>query len=275
MDLRNDHDSEGLLRYGSGIEEKQHLSLTTASPSRNSGRLSSTFITQFSIPIPGLRRPITVPLPIPPAVWSFVVLKLGRKRASWLVWCVLLTFGWIFLWAIVKWEKRGRWNDDSSGEESTLVYGREDLRRIWQWEIDSGHYPSTRPIPHEIRMVVQPFNPAVPPLKYQRSDPQALRTSAVRQQGPSSIGVGSRREYLNVSAEPPILAYPPRVPPGSVADLDLLYEHCAIDTGKYVRDCLEVLRVGAGLDNGRHARRGNTDSWKYIFREAPISSREP
>jgi DDB1- and CUL4-associated factor 13 len=28
------------------------------------------------------------------------------------------------------------------GESSTLVFGREDLQRIWKWEIESGHYPS-------------------------------------------------------------------------------------------------------------------------------------
>lgn len=26
----------------------------------------------------------------------------------------------------------------------TLVYGREDLQRIWKWEIESGHYPSRK-----------------------------------------------------------------------------------------------------------------------------------
>jgi DDB1- and CUL4-associated factor 13 len=28
---------------------------------------------------------------------------------------------------------------------STLVYEKEDLRRIWKWELASGHYPSRRP----------------------------------------------------------------------------------------------------------------------------------
>ncbi|KAH0578496.1 hypothetical protein H2248_003638 [Termitomyces sp. 'cryptogamus'] len=36
---------------------------------------------------------------------------------------------------------------------------------------------------------------------------------------------------------------------------------------QYVRDCLEVLRVGGGLDNGRRTRRGNTDDWRYIYTE--------
>ncbi|KAG8894536.1 hypothetical protein FRC01_012900, partial [Tulasnella sp. 417] len=269
MDIRHGFDPDPLKRYGNGIEEVQHLSTT-----RNS-RLASRFVTHFSVPLPGLRRPITVPLPIPPAVWSYAVVKLGRKKASWLVWSLLFTLGWFLLLGIRKWEHGSKWNGDDDGEEPTLVYGREDLRRIWQWEIDSGHYPSIRPIPYEIRMAVQPFNPAVPPLKDQRSSPLAQSTSAARHQGPSTIGVGSAREYFNITVQGPNLAYPPRVPPGSVADLDMLYEHCAFDTNKYVRDCLEVLRVGAGLDNGRHTRRGNTEHWNYIFREAPLSSREP
>ena len=28
--------------------------------------------------------------------------------------------------------------------DSTLVFQREDLRKIWEWEIASGHYPSSR-----------------------------------------------------------------------------------------------------------------------------------
>ena len=35
-----------------------------------------------------------------------------------------------------------------------------------------------------------------------------------------------------------------------------------------MRDCLEVLRVGAGLDSGKRLRRGNLDDWKYIYVEA-------
>ena len=36
---------------------------------------------------------------------------------------------------------------------------------------------------------------------------------------------------------------------------------------KYVRDCLEILRRGAGLDNGKPFRRGNDDRWKHIYLE--------
>lgn len=37
---------------------------------------------------------------------------------------------------------------------------------------------------------------------------------------------------------------------------------------QYVRDCLEVLRVGAGLDSGNRFRRGDLDDWNYIYMEA-------
>jgi len=36
---------------------------------------------------------------------------------------------------------------------------------------------------------------------------------------------------------------------------------------QYVRDCLEVLRQGAGLDNGKRLRQGRMDDWKYIYLE--------
>lgn len=36
---------------------------------------------------------------------------------------------------------------------------------------------------------------------------------------------------------------------------------------QYVRDCLEVLRIGGGLDNGDRLRRGKMDDWHYIYIE--------
>jgi len=46
---------------------------------------------------------------------------------------------------------------------------------------------------------------------------------------------------------------------------------------QYVRDCLEVLRIGGGLDNGARLRRGNVDEWRYIYLEdGPVSNaKEP
>lgn len=44
-------------------------------------------------------------------------------------------------------------------------------------------------------------------------------------------------------------------------------KHCDFSTNQYVRDCLEVLRLGAGLDKGPGLRRGDMSEWKYIFLE--------
>ena len=43
---------------------------------------------------------------------------------------------------------------------------------------------------------------------------------------------------------------------------------------QYVRDCLEVLRIGGGLDNGERLRRSNLDDWKYIYVEEPDNTTE-
>lgn len=89
----------------------------------------------------------------------------------------------------------------------------------------------------------------------------------------ATTGVGPKRTYLSLESKPPNVAYPPRPVPGSVADMDIIMEHCDFGQRKYVRDCLEVLRVGAGLDNGRRTRRTAVEDWSYIYQEsAPESS---
>ncbi|KAI0053359.1 hypothetical protein FA95DRAFT_1674386 [Auriscalpium vulgare] len=150
------------------------------------------------------------------------------------------------------------------GETSTLVYGREDLQKIWHWEIASGHYPSSREIPRPVRLVTAPLNPALPPRKVPRPPSRhTAQTSFVTH----TIGHGAKRIYLDNQARPPNVGYPPRPVPGSIADLDIIMDLCDFSTFKYVRDCLEVLRTGGGLDNGMRVRRGNLDPWRYIYVE--------
>lgn len=38
-----------------------------------------------------------------------------------------------------------QWQNGNPGEAPTLVFRREDLQRIWKWEVASGHYPSNEP----------------------------------------------------------------------------------------------------------------------------------
>ncbi|THV03783.1 hypothetical protein K435DRAFT_827041 [Dendrothele bispora CBS 962.96] len=130
----------------------------------------------------------------------------------------------------------------------TLVYRREDIQRIWGWEIASGHYPSTRPVSSQLGFEKQPQNPAL------------------------DNGIGPRRTYRVHSSQHPNVAYPPRPAPGSIADFDRIVPHCDFNLNKYVRDCLEVLRVGAGLDSGKRVRRTIPQDWKYVYVEDPLTT---
>ncbi|KAI0778474.1 hypothetical protein BD413DRAFT_509566 [Trametes elegans] len=146
------------------------------------------------------------------------------------------------------------------GAASTVVFGREQLRKIWEWEILAGHYPSVQPIPTEIGLTSPPSNPVLP------SDLE-LKPPTTSDGGfiTYTVGTGAGRIYPEVKNRPSDYGHPPRPIPGSVADLDIILEHCDFATGKYVRDCLELLRLGAGLDSATRLRREEVDYLRYIF----------
>jgi WD repeat and SOF domain-containing protein 1 len=90
---------------------------------------------------------------------------------------------------------------------------------------------------------------------------------------PDLIPIGPPRSYLSIlpksayhasSTSIPPSPFAPRPQPYSVLDLDAVMEHCDFSEGRYVRDCLEVLRMNAGMDSG--VRRGNPNkTWKLNF----------
>lgn len=99
---------------------------------------------RLSLPIPFLcTRPLRIFVLNPRRVHDYATRRFGRKRGcSILVFLIMLAFLFVFAlarrfgthakqWPLVK-------------DSRTLVYGREDLQRIWKWEIASGHYPSRR-----------------------------------------------------------------------------------------------------------------------------------
>ncbi len=59
------------------------------------------------------------------------------------------------------------------------------------------------------------MNPALPPRKTSRDDANG-----------TTIGVGSKRIYLDLQSQPPDVAYPPRPVPGAIADLDVILKYC-------------------------------------------------
>ncbi|KAF8898851.1 glycosyltransferase family 32 protein [Infundibulicybe gibba] len=222
----------------------------------------------ISIPllVPGMRtRRLRILVPSPRNLYRLSVSQFGRKRGSLFLSLITLTIIFTtFAFAKRFGTQEKKWPTPFTGEPPTLVFKREDLQRIWKWEIASGHYPSYRKIPNEIGIRDVLSNPALPPRQY--SQPSHFGTSSV------TFGTGRRRIYPDIGNATTEMAYPPRPAPGSIADLDVVMEHCDFSEKKYVRDCLEILRVGAGLDNGKRLRRGDLEDWKYIFVEQATNS---
>ncbi|KIY49785.1 hypothetical protein FISHEDRAFT_65185 [Fistulina hepatica ATCC 64428] len=224
------------------------------------------------LPIPGVRtRHLRVLVPDFSRLQQMSVSRLGRRRSR-LFFFVLCTGIAFVLFSITRHIRNRHWADQwpttSPDEPSTLVFAREDLQRIWQWEISSGHYPSRRSIPKEIGLKTSPQNPAIPPSS-RKVSPSRYRPppGVLANADTDTLGVGHKRVYLDIQSVPPDVAYPPRPVPGSVADMDIIMDHCNFSQGKYVRDCLEILRLGGGLDNGHRTRRGEMKDWKYIYVE--------
>jgi len=164
------------------------------------------------------------------------------------------------------WEPQGPQED-----RATLVFKRADLQKIWKWEVASGHYPSTEPIPSQIGLTSPLTNPAIPPQPKLSKSPR-LRNKQDVPNGIKNRGNGPKRVYLDIQSKPPHVSFPPRPVPGSVADMDHIMRHCDFSKGKYVRDCLEMLRLGGGLDNGERIRRDDSIDWRYIYLEQPDNS---
>ncbi|KAH9812877.1 hypothetical protein DFH28DRAFT_978220 [Melampsora americana] len=185
-------------------------------------------------------------------------------------------------------------------DPSTLVLTENEIRRIWEWEISNGHYPSSRRTPSLVGLhqIPNPSLPRKPPENpIQLSDPseflstfeddvltppiRSLQQNQLR--APLSflddvIPVGPRRSYLNISTPQPFhpnrsssssspLPYPPRPISNAIMDLDVIMDYCDFSTNQYVRDCLEILRMGGGLDLEKRVRRGDTRRWRHIYHE--------
>jgi DDB1- and CUL4-associated factor 13 len=223
---------------------------------------ASSWTISIYLPIPGLRnRHLHIILPNLSLFHRFTLSHFSRRRGTLvlLLTCVSLIFT-IFAIAQRFRTQEKQWAAPLfPGEPPTLVFGREDLQKIWRWEVQSGHYPSSRasaffvgtltskrlhrlraffPVPKAIGMTVPPLNPALPPRKVAKI-PSRFRPpgAAVGE----TIGHGSKRVYLDVQARPPNVAYPPRPVPGSVADLDIIMDLCDFPSKVFVPRVLLVL----------------------------------
>lgn len=131
-----------LPTHSSAIEEKlerQH---------RTNNSLSS-WTRPVSLPIPGVRSRrlrILLPTAVAGSLNNFRMSRMRRKRGpAFFAILFAVCFALVLLTkAVLRRSRRGDW-DTPSGDPSTLVFKREDLQKIWKWEIESGHYPSKQP----------------------------------------------------------------------------------------------------------------------------------
>ncbi|GAA5956824.1 hypothetical protein JCM21900_004354 [Sporobolomyces salmonicolor] len=92
-----------------------------------------------------------------------------------------------------------------------------------------------------------------------------LNNDPLRTNGVEVVPVGAGRSYVDLPlkgsrhAQP----YPPRPDSQAAIDLDAVMDHCDFAESKYVRDCLEVLRINGGLESPQ--RRGVHEAWKTTF----------
>lgn len=186
-------------------------------------------------------------------------------------------------------------------EPSTVVLSPEELERIWRWEIASGHYPSRRPAGTDLGSHYFPGdvsgsastaqkieNPGLPKrteedIRRER-EVQAEVVRRLRDQGAAGsrhqdnlaaaeiVPVGPARTYQDLPlgaksraySQPYDVRYPPRPTLGAALDLDAVMDHCDFATNRYVRDCLEVLRINGGLTSPM-LRRGDLEAWRTTF----------
>jgi WD repeat and SOF domain-containing protein 1 len=106
----------------------------------------SPWLISIPLSLPVIRTRFRVFFLNPRRLHQSSVLRFGRVKGS-----VILSLGFLwfcfFIFALAKRFGTGekKWPRPFLGDPPTLVYGRQDLQHIWQWEIASGHYPSRRP----------------------------------------------------------------------------------------------------------------------------------
>ncbi|KAI0721355.1 hypothetical protein C8T65DRAFT_705366 [Cerioporus squamosus] len=196
----------------------------------------------------------------PTGIYKASVTRFGRRRGpALLCFCCLALFVTTFTFHRRFVSKERAWPAPFRRAQA-VAFGPEELKKIWEWEVLSGHYPSTRPVPAEIGFTSPVKNPALPAGGTRR--PHLTQDGAVYQY---TLGTGAQRIYPDVRNRPPEFGHPRRPIPGSAADLDRILEQCDFDTGKYVRDCHEFLRMGAGLDDAARLRREGVDDLRYVY----------
>lgn len=202
----------------------------------------------FSLRVPMTRRSVSIPVPsslssgassrplAQSSSSSANRLSAAMRRRPFITVLLVLT---LLFYTVSKLRHHDASSDSSSDEENTLILSKSDLLRVWKYELDSGRHPS-------------------------RLLPAALPNRTISR---NYLELDAPDAFSVKPAEAERLAYPPRPLPRAAIDLDVVMEHCDFSTGKYVRDCLEMLRMGGGLDPQRRLRRGDKPEWRHMYRD--------
>ena len=98
-----------------------------------------------SLPIPGLpSRRLRLLALHPYRLHEFTISRFGRKRGSLFLCISILALIFTTFSLAQRFGSQDKQWPTFTRDPPTLVYRREDLQRIWLWEISSGHYPSRR-----------------------------------------------------------------------------------------------------------------------------------
>jgi hypothetical protein len=215
-------------------------------PSDNINESASTkkptkWISKFHDIIPGLpQRDTSTKLPISIGLVAVVRSHFARPKSV----IVTLSLGVLFLIGI------RLVSNNVIAKKATLVFDREEIRKIYEWEIKGGNYPTrrrskfffadspvlapslTNTVPREIGIPHSLHNPAVSPASAISWPDVSQPPFLVDGLDNFTIGVGPERIYQVLRANLPNTAYPPRPIPGSIADLDKIMQYCDFNTGR-------------------------------------------
>ena len=109
-------------------------------------------------------------------------------------------------------------------------------------------FPYVLSVPEQIGLTEEIINPALPPLK-KTTLPSRFRPPP-KVPVTKTKGIGSKRVYLDIQAQPPNVAYPPRPVPGSVADLDIVMDNCDFSENKVRSDIVLMFIALSGIHAG-------------------------
>ncbi|ODN83011.1 hypothetical protein L202_01242 [Cryptococcus amylolentus CBS 6039] len=206
------------------------------------------------------QRILRLPIPIPPRIYARLP-RLNSPIRLFLLLIALLGLS-VFFMGFRKTRDGDRTWSPPFVDPDTMVITPEEAAMIWEWEVLSGHYPSREQPPDHLPIALALKNPVVPPALLPSpitpSPAVAYQNRADKTPQSSLVGIGPERHYLSVwDPRESQTGFTARPMPGSILDLDLVREKCDFGTNKYVRDCLEFLRVGGGMDASKRVRRGN------------------